>query len=125
MGKKEKDAKQVEKARQARKKYEGKMTGHRVRYNAEEHKILSGHAERSGKEIIAYIRDVSLNPKFKIVPARPKVNIETKAQINKIGINFNQITRSMNNYYEVKNFDKIQSELQEISRSLRGILDKI
>lgn len=109
----------------SRKKYEQSRTKVSLRFKIEEMKLVDGFAEKSGKPVATYVHDIALNPNFKIVPPRPRINVETKALIQRIGINFNQITRSMNNYYETKNFDRISTELSEIAKTLRELLDKI
>jgi hypothetical protein len=53
---------------------------------------------------------------------QPRINLETKAEIQKIGVNLNQMTRAMNNRYEPKDFKEIQSELGRITASLQSIL---
>lgn len=109
----------------SRKKYENSRIKVTLRFRKEEMNMVNEFAEKSGKPTATYIHDIALNPKFRIIPPSPRINVETKALIQRIGINFNQITRSMNNYYETKNFDKIWAELNEISRTLREILEKI
>jgi hypothetical protein len=109
----------------SRRKYEDSRIKITLRFTKEERKLVTEFADKSGKPVATYIHDIALNPTFKIVPPRPRINMETKALIQRIGINFNQMTRSMNNYYETKNFDRISSDLSEIARTLREILDKI
>lgn len=109
----------------ARKKYEHTRVKVTLRFKPEEMKLIIEFAEKSGKPVATYIHDIALNPKFRITPARPQVNVETKALIHRMGINFNQIARSMNNYYETKNFGRISADLDEIARTLREILQKI
>jgi hypothetical protein len=109
----------------SRKKYEQSRVKVTLRFTIDEMKLVLDFAENSGKPVGTYVHDISLNPKFKIVPPRPRANIETKALIQRIGINFNQITRSMNNYYETKNFDRISNDLHDMAKTLREILDKI
>jgi hypothetical protein len=114
-----------DKVRLSRKKYEDTRVKLTIRFKPEEMKLVVEFAEKSGMPIATYIHDIALNPKFKITPPRPRINTETKALIQRMGINFNQITRSMNNYYEAKNFDRISLDLGEIARTLREILDRI
>jgi len=114
-----------QKAQEARKKYEKSRRKITVRYTTDELTKVNGFAERAGQDLRTYIQSVSLNPRFKIMPAIPKVNIETKAQILKIGVNLNQIARAMNNYYETKNFDRIEVNLRKISDELHTILNTL
>lgn len=117
-----KDVKTLEKAREANRKYEKTRFKVRVRYTREEEKLLKGYAEKAGKEVGTYVHDVSLKPRFQIIPATPKINLETKIQIQKIGVNLNQIARALNNYYETKNFDRIEENLSKMSEELHAIL---
>jgi hypothetical protein len=114
-----------EKAKLVRKRYEASRVKVTIRFSRDEMKAVVEFADKAGRPVATYIHDVSMNPHFKIVPPRPKVNTETKALILRMGINFNQIARSMNNYYEKKNFEKISRDLAEIATTLRDILDKI
>lgn len=111
-----------QKAQEARLKYEKTRRKITVRYTPEELNKVTEFAEKSGQDLRTYIQSVSLNPRFKIVPALPKVNIETKTQIQKIGVNLNQIARALNNYYETKNFDRIEENIRKISEQLHSIL---
>lgn len=119
------DSSNTNNAKLAGAKYEETRVKISLRFKHDEMSQLKTFAQKSGKAVATYIHDIALNPKFKITPARPQINIETKALIQRIGINFNQITRSMNNYYEVKNFDRISADLADIAKTLRSILDKI
>jgi hypothetical protein len=125
MKKQQKSAKAAQKHKDDKQKYEKSRFKVRLRYTRSEEEILKRHAEKAGKEIATYVRDISLNPRFKIVPAIPKVNVETKAQIQRIGVNLNQMARAMNNYYETKNFDRIEENLRKISDELHGILTSL
>lgn len=112
-------------ARRAKAKYESRHKKISVRYSLEDYKSVISFAEKSGKDPSTYVHDISLSPTFKIAPAVPRINIETKAQIQKIGINLNQIARACNNQFENKNYQKIQQELQSMVTVLRMLLDKI
>ena len=111
-----------QKAQEARKKYEKTRRKITVRYSHDDFKKVNEFAEKAGQDLRTYVQSISLNPRFKIVPAIPKINLETKAQIQRIGVNLNQMARAMNNYYETKNFDRIEENLRKISDELHGIL---
>lgn len=111
-----------QKAQEARKKYEKTRRKITVRYSHDDFKKVNEFAEKAGQDLRTYVQSISLNPRFKIVPAIPKINLETKAQIQRIGVNLNQMARAMNNYYETKNFDRIEENLRKISEELHGIL---
>jgi uncharacterized protein (DUF1778 family) len=106
----------------ARAKYELTRKKISIRYTSSEYALLRDFAEKAGTEIATFIHDVSLNPTFKIQPAQPRINLETKAMIQKMGVNLNQIARSLNNFYEQKEFAKIRDDLSSITDTLKNIL---
>lgn len=114
-----------EHARLAKKKYELRFIKVSVRYSTEEHELIKGFAETAGKQVATFIHDISLDPRFKIVPAPPQINIQTRAEIQKIGVNINQIARALNNQFAPNNSEKIRSELASIVQILKLIQESL
>ena len=99
----------------------------RIRVNAsyteEEYKLLKVDADKYGISVTQLVKKRSLK-KEKHLLKEPKINIQTRADINKIGSNINQIARRVNmdpNF----NDNLISFELKKIVEILREMLNKI
>ena len=99
-----------------------------VRYNSTENKRLfelakafTGQVEEDKIDISTFIRNASLGEGKKSF-RMPKITLETKAEIRKIGVNINQISKEINS----KRLDKIDifiKEIDNINIKLKEIID--
>jgi hypothetical protein len=92
----------------------------RVRLYTEDKLKIKEKALLSGIRLSDYIRKCALD--YKIIP---KADYDLRSQINRIGVNINQVTRKINSFSDIKNNHKILDELVELKNELLSILSKI
>jgi len=110
------------KYKESKKRYELSMKKVVVRFTKEDYKDLENDAQKYGIKVGKLIKLRSLK-KEKHLLKEPKINVQTRADINKIGGNINQIARRINS----GNFNEnaIIKELKESVVILREMLNKI
>lgn len=113
------------KAKISKQAYEDRHVKITVRFKKgkEELDLLNEYAKKTGFKLHQYIRKVVLQPRIKLVELPPKVTIETKIQVLKVGNNINQIARHLNTYREIpadirEQFKVIIQQLQDILKEL-------
>jgi len=105
-------------------KEETETTRFEIRLTKEKEHIKK-NAERSGyKSVSKYIRDRALHYQ----PPTPRTDIDAVYQLQKIGINLNQITRRFNIVSDESEYDflrkAIQESLNKVNKTLQEIIKK-
>lgn len=90
-----------------------------LRLTTEEYKVLNEFAKISGKTLSAMVREKITKGKFPS-PKRPRLDLQTYAELKKIGVNLNQMTRAVNGGRNV-----MPLELYKMIMKLREHLDLV
>lgn len=100
-----------------------------IRWHYEDYQALEKHCERLGEKVSSYIKGVVLSDigrksrKTKKI-IKPKVDRETLIEINKVGVNINQITKSINKGVYPSD-DQLKHQLRTVLELIREIKTKI
>lgn len=108
------------KAHEAEKKH--KKT---IRFSTTELEKAMANSEKAKLDFSEFVRKLVLNPRIVLKEKDPQVVLKTQGQIMKIGININQMTRSLNNQYEAHYFTEIARKLEQIEKDLSAIYEEI
>ncbi|MCP9237906.1 hypothetical protein [Lewinella sp. JB7] len=91
-----------------------------ARCSEAEYVNIRERADEAGLSLSAYIRQAALfDGEIVVQQSPPKINADIIYELNKVGHNFNQITRIANT------FGFIPSELQQVCDKLDAVLDRI
>jgi len=121
---KENDIK-LEKLRQQKRKYKKSRKKIEVLYTLSEYTFLTEQGKRFGCSTTAYVKITSLK-KTSLLLREPKSDIETVAQIRKIGVNVNQIAKQVNSLKDsLPNSEEIMKGLDVQLKALHDIISKI
>ncbi|HAQ37977.1 MAG TPA: hypothetical protein DCQ58_05660 [Saprospirales bacterium] len=96
-----------------------------IRFNSTELNKAVKNSEKAGLDFSEFVRKLVLNPRIVIKQKDPQLVLKTQGQIMKIGININQMTRSLNNQYEQHYFTEIARKLDQIEKELSAIYEEI
>ena len=104
-------------------KYREEHTRWQPTYNRREAEKILIAASRLGLKPTTYIKNVSLNYRSKLLPPEPKIHLETKVQLRRIGVNINQIAKALQNTNSPRL--SIQNELNELKTLLVAIIERL
>ena len=88
-----------------------------MRCTESEYASIQARAAQTGKSMSAYVREMAL--KGKIVIKESKADFDLIQELNRIGINLNQLTRKANIH------DEFPEGLEDVFSSLQEVLDKL
>lgn len=90
------------------------------RYTKSEKERIENQAKTAGYKVSNYIRKVVLNNKI-----TPYSDIKTAYELNKIGVNINQIAKEIHIYRDDKNIEKSLIRLESLLNDIDTITKKL
>lgn len=91
-----------------------------VRLTVPEKLTLSEIAGERGIGLSTLIRNLALNRKMP-KPRTPKVDLDTYRELQKVGINLNQIARQLNSVHMIPPFEKLKDAVKDLHSIVRAL----
>lgn len=118
----------IDRIRASKEKYESKRIVRKVRYTKNEYARIEGISESLNySSTTAYIKAASLSKSKKIEQLKkPNKDIAlVKGELNKIGVNINQLARSLNTQAGNINMTDLEKKIEAAFAHLRIIYDQL
>ena len=111
--------------REYQKKYRKTHRYFNVAFDLKEATTLVENAGKTNLDPHDFIRQAALRRKIIVPPGNHRITLELKAEVRRIGINLNQIAKSLNSLRASENVGPAEVSLAEITRDLKLVLSKI
>lgn len=92
----------------------------RIRVSEEDKKIIERRAKSCNLDVSKYVRMSAMNTKY-----TSKTDIKTAYELNKIGVNINQIAKEIHIYRDDKNIKKSLIRLASLLNDIETITKKL
>lgn len=92
----------------------------RIRVSEEDKKNIESRAKSCNLDISKYVRMSAMNTKY-----TSKTDIKTAYELNKIGVNINQIAKEIHIYRDDKNIEKSLIRLESLLNDIETITKKL
>lgn len=92
----------------------------RIRVSEEDKKIIERRAKSCNLDVSKYVRMSAMNTKY-----TSKTDIKTAYELNKIGVNINQIAKEIHIYRDDKNIEKSLIRLESLLNDIETITKKL
>lgn len=92
----------------------------RIRVSEEDKKNIASRAKSCNLDISKYVRMSAMNAKY-----TSKTDEKTAYELNKIGVNLNQITKEIHIYRDDKNIEKSLIRLASLLNDIETITKKL
>jgi hypothetical protein len=111
--------------KESKKNYLKKVKIIQVKCKPNEYEIIKSKAEKLNLSIPKYLTISGLNNKSILKIKESKTDLESLAQLKKIGVNINQIAHKFNTYKGNISSNELEKNIQEILLKINDLIEKI